>query len=129
MPIPRLQPIRCFSIGNSGSAWAFSSSFCTSVFDMDIASGSGRERRLDAAEEDPRDQQPDPDHEAEQAHEIDRSELAEAILPKLAEVRQNADREEGENKEDHAERIGLTNRGRELRERRGRTRERDHEPD
>src|ERR1700688_5020882 len=96
---------------------------------MDVASGSGSERRLDAAEEDPRDQEPDPDHEAEQAHEIDRGELAEAVLPELAEVRQDADREEGKDKEDHAERVGFANRRRELGKRRGRARERDNKPD
>src|ERR1700758_718252 len=66
------------------------------------------QRRLESAEEQPRDQQSHPDHEAEQADEIDRGELAETLLPKLAEIREHADREEGENEEDDAESVGLS---------------------
>jgi hypothetical protein len=57
--------------------------------------GLTSERRLDAAEEEPGDQQPDPDNKAEQAHQIDRGELADAVLPELAEVGEDADREKG----------------------------------
>ena len=49
------------------------------------------ERWLDAAEEEPRDQKPDPNHKAEKAHQIDRSELADTFLPELAKIRQHAD--------------------------------------
>jgi hypothetical protein len=51
------------------------------------------ERRLDAAEEEPGDQQPNPDNKAEQAHEIDRGKFADPVLPELAEVGEDADRE------------------------------------
>src|SRR5262249_4528522 len=57
-----------------------------------------RERRRDAAKEDPGDQETDPDDEAEQAENVDSSELAEAFLPYRLEVRQNADGEEGQDK-------------------------------
>src|SRR5215475_3903448 len=69
---------------------------------------SACERRLEAAEEQPGDQEPDPDHETEQADEIDRSQLPEALLPELAEVGEHADREEGQDEEDHPEDVGLS---------------------
>ena len=42
---------------------------------------SAGEWRLDAAEEEPRDQEPDPNNKAEQAYQIDRGELADPFLP------------------------------------------------
>src|ERR1700756_399977 len=68
------------------------------------------ERRGDAGEEQPRDREPDPDDEAEQADDVDGGELADALLPQPAEVREKADREERENEEDDAERVGLAHR-------------------
>src|SRR5438105_14665437 len=72
---------------------------------------SAGQRRLDAGEEQPRDQQADPDHEAEQADEIDRGQSADAFRPQPLEVRQNADREERQDEEDDAEGVGLADRG------------------
>src|ERR1700681_1850025 len=89
--------------------------FLQFAFDVDLGhrfppKGSAGERRLDAAEEDPGDQEPTPDHEAEQADEVDRGELAEAVLPELPEVGEDADREEGQDKEDDAEMVCLRHR-------------------
>src|ERR1700678_2681193 len=70
------------------------------------------QRRRDTAEEYPRDQQADPDDKAKQADEINRGELAEALLPQRLEVRKHADREESKNKEDDTEGIGLADRRR-----------------
>src|SRR5476649_2285775 len=72
---------------------------------------SAGQRRLDAGEEQPRDQQAHPDHEAEQADEIDRGQSADAFRPQPLEVRQNADREERQDEEDDAEGVGLADRG------------------
>src|SRR3954469_7155058 len=72
---------------------------------------SADQRWLDAGKEQPRDQQSDPDHEAEQADEIDRGQFADAFGPQLLEVGQNADREEGQDEEDDAEGVGLADRG------------------
>jgi hypothetical protein len=52
---------------------------------------SAGKRRLYAAKEEPRNQKPDPDNKAEQAHQIDCGELADTFLPELAEVREDAD--------------------------------------
>jgi hypothetical protein len=41
---------------------------------------------FDAAEEEPRDEKPDPNNKAEQAHQIDCGELADTFLPELAEI-------------------------------------------
>jgi hypothetical protein len=43
-------------------------------------------------EEEPGNEQPDPDHEAEQAHEIDCGEFADAILPELPEIGEDAEK-------------------------------------
>ena len=59
-------------------------------------------------EEQPRDEQPKPDDEAEQAHHIDDGQSADAFLHELAEVRHHADGEEGEQEEDDAERVPET---------------------
>src|SRR6478672_2468380 len=72
---------------------------------------SAGERRLDAGKEQPRDQQAHPDHEAEQADEIDRGQFADAFRPQPLEVRQDADREERQDEEDDAEGVGLADRG------------------
>src|ERR1700733_13463217 len=74
---------------------------------------SGRERRLDAGEEEPRDDKPDPDDEPEQ-HQVDRRQLGESVLPELTEVRHHADREEGQHEENHAQHIGFADRRGEL---------------
>jgi len=76
---------------------------------------SADERRFDAMEEEPGNDQPDPDDEAEKADHIDCRELANACLPELAEVRQDPDRKEGENEEDDPEDIGFADRRGELR--------------
>src|SRR5262245_43320051 len=108
----RLQAISFFSTGNSGSYVACSSSRRISSCDMRRAplKRSAGKGRLDAAEEQPGDQQADPDHEAEQAHDINRGELADSLLPQLLEVRQNTDREERQDEEDHPERVGFADR-------------------
>src|SRR3984957_14078262 len=96
-PIPRLQPINFFSIGNKGSTGAFRSSFRISGSDIAVSfRGSGGQRGLDAREEQPGNDQSDPDHEAEQADEIDRGQFADALLPQLLEVGENADGKEGQ---------------------------------
>ena len=59
-------------------------------------------------EEQPRDEQPKPDDEAEQAHHIDDGQSADSFLHELAEVRHHADGEEGEQEEDDAERVQRT---------------------
>src|SRR4029078_7202754 len=73
-PIPRLQPISFFSTGSNGSTFAlrrFSpifTSFTWAVCDIvRVSKSSAGQRRLDADEEQPGNQKPDPDHEAEQA--------------------------------------------------------------
>src|SRR6516165_10028346 len=105
IPIPRLQPISFFSTGRRGSTGAFSSSLRRSL--MFRSSRSPGQGWLHAAEENPRDRQPDPGHKAEEAHEINRSKLADPLLPKLPEVRQHADGEEGQHEEDHAKDVGF----------------------
>src|SRR5262249_48932764 len=57
----------------------------------------------------------DPDHEAEQADDVDGGELADALLPQLLEVGQDADREERQDEKDHPERVGFADCGRDLR--------------
>ncbi len=57
-------------------------------YPFDLSAGEGW---LDAAEEKPRDQQPDPNNKAEQANQIDCGELADTFLPERAEIRQDAD--------------------------------------
>src|SRR4029077_11298834 len=52
-----------------------------------------------------------PDHKTEQTDDINDRELANALLPQRAEVREHTDREEREDEEDHAEGIGLAHRG------------------
>src|SRR6201987_6197789 len=92
IPMPRLQPITFFSIGNSGSARAPLTSPSTFVSAMSpfrllcrvnvrAYEPLARQRRRDASEEDPGDQKADPDHEAEHAQQIDGGEFAEAFLP------------------------------------------------
>src|ERR1017187_1106240 len=110
MPRPRLQPISFFSIGSSGSTAALSS-FLRSGCGMVSSNRSACQRRLEAAEEQPGNQQPDPDHKSEQADEIHRGKLAKTLLPELAEVREHADRKERQDKEDDPEDVGLARRG------------------
>src|ERR1700733_13574300 len=108
IPRPRLKPISFFSTGSSGSTSLAEISFLRSTCDMWLyPNGLADERRLEAAEEQPGDQQAHPDHKSEQANEIDRGKLAETLLPEFAEIRQHTDREEGEHEEDHAKHIGL----------------------
>src|SRR5271168_2572709 len=106
-PTVRLQPISFFSIGKSGSTAAPCNSSrmfeCAMTYSvqmtrdrLDRARRSACQRRRDAAKEQPRDQKSDPDDKSEQAEEIDGGKLAEALLPQRLEVRQDADREEGE---------------------------------
>ena len=80
-------------------------------------------------EEDPRNRQPDPDHEAEQADHIDRGEPAEALLPQQLEVRQHSDREEGQDEEDDPEGVGFADCGRDVLGDLGRGAEREIEAD
>ena len=54
-------------------------------------------------EEQPRDEQPKPNDETEQAHHIDDGQPADAFFHELAEVRHHADGEEGKQEEDDAE--------------------------
>src|SRR6516225_9467128 len=111
-PVPRLKPMSFFSTGNSGSGAARSSSVRISVCDMDmLPQRSAGQRRLDAAEKQPGNYESDPDHEAEQADGVDGGELADALLPQLLEVGQNADREERQDEKDHPERVGFADRG------------------
>src|SRR5260370_4404401 len=67
-----------------------------------------------AAEEQPGNQQADPDHEAEQADDVDGGELADALLPQLPEVGQNADRKGRQDEEDHPVPVGFADRVRGL---------------
>src|SRR5580692_1451062 len=102
---------------------------CAIVLFLIFESCSADERRRDTLEKDVRDRQANPDHEAEDADDVDRNELAETFLPQCPEIRQHADREEGEYEEDHAERVGLADRRRdELRDVRRRA-ERKIKPD
>src|ERR1700722_17924579 len=106
IPRPRLKPISFFSTGSSGSTSFVAISFFRSICDMwPYPNGLADERRLEAAEEQPGDQQAHPDHESEQADEIDRGKLAKTLLPEFAEIRQHADREEGEHEEVYAEHV------------------------
>src|SRR5450631_3115046 len=84
---------------------------------------------MDAAEEQPGNQQPDPDHEAEQADDIDSRQLADALLPQRAKVGEHADREEGQDEEDDAEGVRLAHRGGNLGGNRRRGAEREIETD
>src|SRR5271157_1693350 len=95
MPMPRLQPISFFSMGRRGSASTLLSSARISGSDIVVfpwirSLGLAGERRFDAMEEEPRNEQPDPDHKAEQAHEINCGEFADAILPELPEIGEDA---------------------------------------
>src|SRR5207248_6913517 len=105
-PSARLQPISFFSTGSSGSYSIFFSSSenlgCSGMA-KSLRSSTGRQRRLDSVEKQPGDDQPDPDDEAEQADEIDRGEPANAFLPKPPEIRNDADGEEGQDKEQEPE--------------------------
>src|SRR6202046_3386260 len=84
---------------------------------------------MDAGEEEPRDDEPDPDDEAEQRHQVDGSQLAEALLPELTEVRHHSDREEGQDEEDHPQHIGFANRRDEFSRRAGGGSQRKRESD
>src|SRR3954468_19272246 len=109
-PVPRLHPMSFFSIGNSGSPGALSISRRISICDMtlSILCWSAGQRRLHAMKEQPGDNKAEPDNEAKQAHNIDRSQYADAVLPKLAEVRHQPDREKGEYKENDSIGVCLT---------------------
>src|SRR5207302_4553835 len=109
-PVPRLQPISFFSTGSSGSTGIFFSSSPSLGWLITMAPGfasGGCERRLDASEEDPGNQQPDPDDESEQAQRVHGDQLADALLPQSAEIRQHADREERQHEKDDAKHAGL----------------------
>src|SRR5579871_6901000 len=108
MPRPRLKPISFVSTGSRGSTSPAAISSLRSICDMRASLLLAGERRLETAEEKPGDQQPDPDHEPEQADKIDRGKLAKTLLPEFSKIRQDADREEGQHEEDHPEDIGLT---------------------
>src|SRR5690349_25087189 len=97
-PVPRLQPISFFSIGSSGSACVLRNSSPTLICDMVCAPLAGQ-RRFHAAEEQPGNQQPDPDDESEQAHEVNRGETPDALLPEFLEIRGHPDRKEGTDEE------------------------------
>src|SRR5262249_59735317 len=90
---------------------------------------SAGQRRLDAAEEQPGNYEADPDHEAEQADDVDRGELADALLPQLLEVGENADREERQDAKDYPERVGFADRDGDLRGDIRRSTEREIETD
>src|ERR1700723_974825 len=108
IPRPRLKPISFFSTGSSGSTSLAEISFLRSTCDMWLyPNGLADERRLEAAEEQPGDQQAHPDHKSEQADEIDRGKPAKTPLPEFAEIRQHTHREEGEHEEDYAEPVGF----------------------
>src|SRR5438477_605891 len=92
-PRPKLQPISFFSIGSSGSFGILRSSsrICGSI-DI-LLRGLRRERRLDAGEENERDDKADPDDEAEQRQQIHGGKPSDAFGPQLSEVAHHADRE------------------------------------
>src|ERR1700740_754632 len=71
---------------------------------------TGCQRRPDPARENPGNDQSCPDDEAEQAHHIDRGELADAFLPELSEVGHHADGEKSQNEKDAAEGVRLAHR-------------------
>src|SRR3974390_3789832 len=103
-------PISFFSTGSKGST----SRLAASVFrsdDMQELSLSS-ERRLETREEKQGNQQSHPDHEAEQAYDINRREFSKTVLPESSEIGEHADREKGQDEEDDAEHVGLTGRGR-----------------
>src|SRR2546429_6197861 len=70
-----------------------------------LLSSTGCRRRLDSVEKKPGDQKSDTDDETEQADEIDRSEPANAFLPKSPEIRNDTDGEEGQDEEQDPENI------------------------
>src|SRR5664280_1680895 len=84
---------------------------------------------MDAAEEQPGNQQPDPDHETEQADDVDSRQSADALLPQRAEVGEHADREEGQDEKDDAEGVSFAHRGRNFGGNRRRGAEREIEAD
>src|SRR5215468_5554651 len=93
-PMPRLQPISFFSIGNSGSGGAFCSSRWRLGSGIAFLLASAGERWLYPGKKQPGNDQPDPDHETEQAQQVNGRQFADALLPQPPEVGQNADREE-----------------------------------
>src|SRR6516164_1432839 len=105
-----------FSTGNRGSGAVCASWVRISLCDMGCSSeGLAGQRRLDAGKEQPGNQQADPDHEAEQADDVDGGEFADALLPQLPEVGENADREERQDEKDHPERVRFADRDGDLR--------------
>src|SRR5215471_12488205 len=86
--------------GNAGTHAANASLYATLPYDPIKDAG---QRRLDAGKEQPGNQQADPDHEAEQADDVDGGEFADSLLPQLPEVGENADREECQDEKDHPE--------------------------
>src|SRR5262249_44950622 len=69
--------------------------------------GSGCQWRLDPMEEQPRNQEADPDDEAEQADEVDGGQFADALLPEFPEIGEHAERKERQDEEDDAKGIRL----------------------
>src|SRR5262249_15111005 len=101
-----------FATGNRGSGAVCASWVRISLGDMGCSSERlAGQRRLDAGKEQPGNQQADPDHEAEQADDVDGGEFADSLLPQLPEVGENADREECQDEKDHPERIGFADGG------------------
>src|SRR5439155_20995279 len=70
----------------------------------------GRERRLHAREKEKRDGEADPDDEAEETQQVHGREPADSLLPKLAEIGHDADREERHDEENSPEGIGFAHR-------------------
>src|SRR5437660_10870549 len=98
-----------FSTGSSGSCSIFFSSSAnlgSSGMIKSLRLSTGRQRRLDAVEKQPGDQQSDPDDEVEQADQINGGQTADAFLPKFPEVRHHADAEKAQDEEQNAQNIG-----------------------
>src|SRR5437773_1851710 len=91
---------------------------------------TGCQRRLNPAEENPGNDQACPDDEAEQAHHIDRGELADALLPELSEVGHHPDGEKRQDEKDAAEAVRFAHRRLDLghqRRRRSQSKKQNHQ--
>ena len=104
--MPRLQPISFFSTGSSGSTGALRNSSPIFTCDMvcsfvQLASGG-----LTPLKNSQEISKPTQITKPNRLYEVDRGEPANSLLPELLEVGEHADREESQDEEHDAQRIG-----------------------
>src|SRR5579872_5788134 len=108
-PKAKLPPISHFSTGNSGSDSTLANSRAVSA---SVGGNSGVSISLasccrHAVEEQPRNRQANPDHEAEQAHHVNQGQPSQSLRPQAANVRGQTDAEKRQHEEEPAKDIGL----------------------